>query len=770
MDFSAVRAESHGTGRLIAVLALLAAALCALTLTAGAASAQVAGGAKAQDQKAPKVTTSPANTTVEEGQSAVFEAAASGNPTPKPQWWISTNEGASWSEVEGATTDKLTVADVQRSQSGDEYRAVFKSSAGQATSEAATLLVRNPPKVTEQPQGVTVQPGQSASFEATASGYPTPTVQWEVSSNAGTSWSAVAGASSEELVIASAAASENGDEYRAVFTSVAGTADSLPATLSVPVHHYVAVAWGQNVYGQLGDGSTEESLVPTPVDGLAYVTAVAGGTRHSLALLSNGTVMAWGADEWGELGGGGETILMSDVPVAVEGLTGVTAIAAGANYSLALRSNGTVVAWGGNEAGQLGDGNTEESEVPVQVKGLTGVTAIAASGEHSLALLSSGKVMAWGAGEHGQLGNSHASNSLVPVAVQGITTATAVAAGGEHSLAVLSSGKVLAWGADEYGQLGNSSVQENEEGERISEVPVTVEGLSGASAVAAGARYSLALLAGGTAMAWGEDKLGELGTGVVARSEEVPAAVSGLSGASAIAAGGEHSMALLGSGAVVTWGENRFGELGNGTVGEESDVPVAVGALNEVAGIAAGGSHDLAFGEALPAVSGVSPDSGPAAGGTLVTITGTDFDEATAVKFGASNAKGFTVESATSITAEAPAGVAGTVDVTVTTAAGTSAKGTADKFAYLAAPTIKKLAPKSGRETGGTVVTITGTNFLGATGVDFGANAGHVVSVKSATSMSVEAPPGVPGKVAVTVTTPGGTSAVSGHAKFKYKK
>ena len=719
-------------------------------------------------QKAPAVSKQPSGATAEEGHSASFEATASGFPAPTVQWEVSTDAGASWGQVAGATSDQLTIADAKTSEDGDQYRAVFENVAGKATSEAAKLTVRNRPKLTEQPQGVTVQAGQSATFEAMASGYPTPTVQWESSTDAGSSWSQVAGATSDQLTIGDVTAAQNATEYRAVFTSVAGTAYSEAATLTVAVHHYTAVAWGQNTYGQLGNGGTEPSYVPEPVHGLAYVAGVAGGTRHSLALLSSGTVMAWGSDEWGQLGGGGEALTMSDVPLQVSGLTNVTALAAGADFSLALRGNGTVMAWGGNQSGQLGDGTTEESEAPIAVKGLTGVTAIAAGGEHALALLSDGKVVAWGAGEHGQLGNNSTSDSAVPVDVQGITAATAIAAGGEHSLAVLSSGKVMAWGADEYGQLGNSSVSESGEGERISEVPVTVEGGSCAAAVAAGARHSLALLANGTAMAWGEDKAGELGTGSIARSDEVPAAVSGLAGATAISAGGEHSMALLGTGTVMTWGENHFGELGTGAAGEASDVPVAVSALSEVTGISAGGSHDLAYGESIPTVTGVSPDTGASTGATQVTIAGTDFSEASAVRFGSASAKAFKVESSTEIVAESPAGTVGTVDVTVTTAAGTSAKSAADRFTYLAAPTIKKIAPKTGPATGGTVVTITGTGLAEASAVSFGANAGKVLSVRSSTSITVESPAGT-GTVVVRVTTPGGTSAPAGKGSFKYK-
>jgi len=714
----------------------------------------------------PAVTKQPASTTVEEGQNALFEATASGFPTPTVQWELSTDGGSTWTPVAGATSDQLTITNAQASEDGDRYRAVFENVAGRATSAAATLSVHKAPAVTQQPAGITVEVGQSAVFEASASGFPTPTVQWELSTNAGSTWTPVAGATSDQLTITNAQASESGDEYRAVFTNAAGKATSTAATLTVSIHHYHVVGWGQNTSGQLGDGNFSQSDVPVTPSNLNFVTSVAAGGHHSLALLTDGTVAAWGKNASGQLGDGGTTA--SDVPVAVEELTGAKAIAAGANHSLALLTDGTVMAWGGNEAGQLGDGNTTESDVPVPVEGLKGVvTAIAAGGEHSLALLSNGTVMAWGENEHGELGDGNTSNSDVPVAVKGLKGVTAIAAGGEHSLALLSNGTLMAWGSNEYGQLGIGAGGEEEEIQAESDVPVAVNGVSGATAIAAGARHSLALLGSGTVMAWGENESGELGDGSINRGEEAPGAVSGLSGVTAVSAGGAHSMALLANDTVMTWGENKSGELGNGTAGEPSPIPVAVSGLGEVKGISAGGSHDLAYSEPIPTVAGVSPGTGSTAGGTSVTITGTNFEGATSVSFGASNATKFTVGSPTSITAISPAGTAGTVNVTVTTPAGTSPTVPADRFTYVPPPIIKKLSPKAGPAAGATAVTITGSNFDGATAVSFGAHSAAEFTVNSQTSITAVSPAGAEA-VNVTVTTPGGTSATSRRDQFSF--
>jgi hypothetical protein len=750
-----------GVGRLLP--ALVACVLLSCALSGGTAWA--AGKAAPLTVKAPTVTKQPAAETVEEGEDASFTAGASGSPTPTLQWELSSNGGASWSAIEGATSAKLTIADATAGQSGYEYRATFANTAGSASSQGAVLTVHAPPVVSEQPAGAILEAGQSASFEATASGFPTPTVQWELSTDGGSVWSSVTGADVDELTVANAQPSDSGHEYRATFANVVGRATSAPATLTIAAHHYRVFDWGQNTFGQLGDESTRESDTPVEAAGVEFVTAVAAGRRHSLALLENGTVEAWGAGASGQLGDG--VNVMSDVPVAVEGLSGVTALAAGYNHSLALLANGTVMAWGANEAGELGDGNTVESASPVAVKGLGGVTAVAAGDEYSLALLANGTVMAWGQGEVGQLGDGRTNASDVPVVVKGLTGVTAIAAGGEHGLALLSDGTVMAWGANEEGQLGDEGVEAAEPEEDISDVPVMVQGLSDVKAIAAGARHSLALLESGTVMAWGEDASGQLGDGSIVRSQEAPVAVSGLSGVAAVAAGGMHSMALLGGGAVMAWGEDRYGELGIGAAGEPSDVPVVVSGLSEVSGIAAGGFHDLAYGEPLPTVTAVSPDAGSTVGGTSVSVTGSGFAGATAVRFGASAVTSFTVNSTSSITAIAPAGALGTVNVTVLTEAGASPVVAADRFSYLAPPTIRKLSVKSGPAAGGTSVTITGTNLQDATAVSFGAVSAATFTVDSTSTITAIAPAGA-GAVEVAVGTPGGVSAPAKHDQFSF--
>ncbi|WP_111619789.1 IPT/TIG domain-containing protein [Paenibacillus pabuli] len=171
---------------------------------------------------------------------------------------------------------------------------------------------------------------------------------------------------------------------------------------------------------------------------------------------------------------------------------------------------------------------------------------------------------------------------------------------------------------------------------------------------------------------------------------------------------------------------------------------------------------------AAPTITSVSPTWGPTSGGTTVTLTGTNLTDATAVKFGATEATSYTVNSATQITATAPAGSAGTVDVTVTTPGGTSTTSAADQYTYIAMPTITSMSPTSGPTTGGTTVTLTGTNLTDATAVKFGATEATSYTVNSATQITATAPAGSAGTVDVTVTTPGGTSTTSAANQFTW--
>ncbi len=497
--------------------------------------------------------------------------------------------------------------------------------------------------------------------------------------------------------------------------------------------------------------------------------------------------MAWGNNGAGGLGDG--TILQRNAPVTVNGLTGVRAIAAGDGHSLALLENGTVMAWGRNDEGQLGIGTTTGPETcmselpcsttPVQVNGLSGVKAIAAGYNDSLALLENGTVMAWGEGQWGQLGNgteglASCGDELLcnptPIAVRGLGGVTAIASGFTQSLALLENGTVMAWGLNGAGQLGIGTTAGPEScGWEIpcSRTPVAVSGLDNVTAIATGGLHDLALLNDGTVMSWGYNLSGQLGDGTNT-NRDVPVPVSGLSAVTAVSAGMYDSMAILEGGTAMSWGWNVVWTLGNSSAGEESLVPIPVSGLTGVTAIAAGDSHSLAVAAAppfSPQVSRVEPHNGPESGGTAVEIAGSNFSGATAIDFGANAAEIFTVNSASSITAVSPPG-SGMVHITVTTPAGTSYENVRDRFSYGGAR-IERVEPDDGVPSGGTPVRIIGSGFEGATAVRFGSTEAEEFEVDSETQITAVSPPGS-GTVDVTVEGPAGISPTSSADLFTY--
>lgn len=379
-----------------------------------------------------------------------------------------------------------------------------------------------------------------------------------------------------------------GDNYELSPVAVVGltsiTAMASAADSSFALHSNGTVsAWGGNDYGQLGDGSHEQSGTPVAVAGLPEeVTAIAAAGVHALALLKDGEVMAWGTGNFGELGNGKSGLGTDSLePEKVPGLKGVTAIAAGGASDFAVEEDGAVMAWGRNSDGMLGLGESgpeckgegEEKPCfaeprPVKLEGLpegVKVTAVAAGEEAAYALLSNGTVMAWGDNAHGQLGTGNTANTSVPVRVCAVggsgpcptgpylENVTAISGGDIFALALLNHGEVVAWGSNGNGELGGTSSEECKKNlKTCQKIPKLVSGLEGVTAVSAGGSFSLAL-SGGTIYAFGDNEGGQLGIGGTSNTN-VPTAIKGISNVGGIAAGtgpsaGEaHSLAFLQSG------------------------------------------------------------------------------------------------------------------------------------------------------------------------------------------------------------------------------
>lgn len=382
-------------------------------------------------------------------------------------------------------------------------------------------------------------------------------------------------------------------------------------------------------YSNLGQGQ----VVPLSYDGVTYkfVANYHGGTGNDLVLMwKDSRILAWGDNLKGQLGD--DTTTNRSMPVAVTA-TGVLAgktvvsVSNGFRHSLALCSDGTVAAWGWNEYGQLGINTTTDQQVPVVVSTVSGqsalfgktVVAVAAGYWHSLALCSDGTIAAWGHNIYGQLGDNTWTDRLAPVAVStesGLSalfnkTVVSVAAGGNHSVALCSDGTVATWGFNLFGQLGDTSTTISRP------APVAVNRVSGVSAlfgktvvaVAAGHLHTLALCSDGSPVAWGRNSNGQLGDNTTTH-RNAPVGVNIDSGVSALfgktvlsmTAGEESSLALCSDGTVAAWGYNYFGQLGDNTTTKRV-APVKVNTASGVSAlfdktvvaIAAGGFHGLAL-------------------------------------------------------------------------------------------------------------------------------------------------------------------------------
>ena len=380
--------------------------------------------------------------------------------------------------------------------------------------------------------------------------------------------------------------------------------------------NFTVACWGS---GKLGNGSSLFFSTPVAVAGGALagktVVAVSAGENHTCAVIADGTAACWGQNSYGQLGDG--TNVSSIIPVAVAGgaLVGKTviAISAAQNYTCAVLSDGAAACWGSNASGQLGNGNNVDSNVPVAVAGgalagktvaklSTGGASKGVGGGHTCAVLSDGAASCWGDNIMGQLGNNSDVDSNVPISISDGAlagkTVTDISTGGSHTCAILSDETAACWGDNSMWQLGNGS------NAATSRVPVSISGgaVSGkrVSKIATGLGHTCVLLSDGSAACWGENSGGQLGDGTNVNSN-IPVSVSGgeLAGkdASEITTGTYYTCAVISDGTAACWGQNSRGQLGNDNAGNSnrpSAVSTGVVAGKTVTNIDAGDQHTCA--------------------------------------------------------------------------------------------------------------------------------------------------------------------------------
>lgn len=353
---------------------------------------------------------------------------------------------------------------------------------------------------------------------------------------------------------------------------------------------------------------------------LAAVTvpeAIAAGAYHSLALRKTGEVWGWGQNQHGQAGTGSTSPATVVSPTPVVGLPAAKSVAAGLGHSLALDLNGQVWAWGQNASGQAGVGSVGGVvPVPTRVSGLPLIQQLAAGGNYSLALDATGQVWAWGQNTSGQAGTGVASTAvLVPTKVAGLPAIQSIAAGVNHALALDLNGRVWGWGLNTSGQVGTGATS------TAVLVPAMVTNLPPAKAVAAGAGHSLIIEAQyGNVWAWGQNNFGQVGNGTLSSTPVLaPTPVGSVFASTAIVAGHYFSLVIMGNGLARGWGQNTYGQLGNGDTAN-SPVRVVVTGLGDAKALAAGAQHALALRPGCPVWAWGNNGQGQLGIGTVSTM------------------------------------------------------------------------------------------------------------------------------------------------------
>ncbi len=393
----------------------------------------------------------------------------------------------------------------------------------------------------------------------------------------------------------------------------------------------------------MSSGGVRESYRPRLLAVLAVTVAlVASAAAASRASAETGTAaLTWGENFHTQLGAGYKDNWEA-APVSVLGLTNIAGVAAAYKFSLAVLGDGTVMGWGGNDYGQLGNGTREDAVLPTPVINLSEATAVSAAGTHSLALVSGKTVYAWGSNEYGELGNGElnpnerinkkgekektmvGSGSTEPRLVPELTGVIAIVSGGGSNYALLEDGAVMAWGRNDVGQLGlgeeGPEICKTAVGEiRCSTKPRAVD-LAGlplgvtVAAVSGGVESAYALLSNQEVRAWGNNSTGELGNNST-KNSDVPVEVlnltgdeGNLSGVTEVSGGSGFALALLGDGRVAGWGSDNHGQLGTASSeecgkGACSKRPVLNSTLEGTTAVSAG---EFGFGFAASATSVLS--------------------------------------------------------------------------------------------------------------------------------------------------------------------
>jgi alpha-tubulin suppressor-like RCC1 family protein len=330
--------------------------------------------------------------------------------------------------------------------------------------------------------------------------------------------------------------------------------------------------WGKNRNGQLGDGTGEHRHTPTQTSSLGdnrTAVAISGGGSHTCAILDDGSVSCWGKNYYGQIGDGTGDDRFTPTQTTSLGVNRTAvAISAGYSHTCAILDDGSVSCWGWSH-GLLGDATNTPTQTSSLGDNRTAV-AISAGGSHTCAILDDGSVSCWGANDDGQLGDGTTSDRDAPTQTSSLgvnRTAVAISAGGSHTCAILDDGSVICWGKNNYGQIGDGT--NGSDDHRLTPTQTSSLGVNRtAVAMSAGGSHTCVILDDGSMSCWGLNFKGQLGDGSTNPSEDrnTPTQTANLGGiAVVIAAGGDHTCAILEDDLAHCWGYNFYGQLGDGT-------------------------------------------------------------------------------------------------------------------------------------------------------------------------------------------------------------
>jgi alpha-tubulin suppressor-like RCC1 family protein len=379
------------------------------------------------------------------------------------------------------------------------------------------------------------------------------------------------------------------------------------SSIRISLFRNIAYGWGFNGDGRIGDNSTTVKTQPIVLSGDPVVIdwlQLSGGGSHSLgirevALTCSGVAFSWGSNDVGQLGDNTKTNRSSPVSV-VGGISDWCQVSAGFCHSLGLRSNGTVWAWGCNEYGRLGDNTTVNKSSPVSiVGGFNDWCQVSAGRAHNVGVRSNGTAWSWGFGSNGELGNLP-NGSVIPSffsspvsAALGFSDWCCISTGISHTVGLRSNGTAWAWGYDGCGRLGDNIFSTNCLGSPVS----VVGGITDWTSLSAGRNHTTGLRSNGRIFSWGVNNVGQLGDNTVA-FKDCPVQLSGeTTDWCLISAGGEHSLGLKCNGTLWAWGNGCLGQLGNNLSGStlcRSSPVSVVGGITNWCQISAGTCHNLA--------------------------------------------------------------------------------------------------------------------------------------------------------------------------------